>query len=708
MSLYATLHHRKRTPERRQAWPSGPARQRRLSLFPAVKALALAALLGNLSLPHQGPVAAATPPDPRFGVVEAYRASDLATKAGVGWERIIFYWNLLQPRSSADWNAGYLPDGVLQGELDQGREVVGLLISTPAWAGAGRPTDPPRNLHLPYDHPDNYWGQFVKRIVSHYRGRIDTWVIWNEPDIWDAANPGYTWGGSEADYYQLVKVAYQAAHAASPEAKILLAGLTYWWDQSYEREQYFRRLLQVASQDSTAPANNWYFDAAVLQLYNDPAGLRDVPLAFHRLMAERGFDKPIWINETNVAPWDDPQHRLTADWFRATQDEQASYLIQAFAYALTANVERLSVYKMLDDAELPPEAEPFGLVRADGSPRPAYTALQVALRYFAGVTSGEVERKHDVVRIALHRDGERVTVLWNQSPQRIQASVPAVAAEALLVEKNGQSRPLTPNRGSYNLELEPATYHTVPGMPDFYAIGGSPLLILERAGGQSQVLVSAESKCPGCDSSRARFFEATGHSVSGQWLTFYDRVGGLDVMGYPRSEVGFDPSAGQWVQYFQRAVLEWHSENPPAHQVLGRLLADEVYPGADEPLDSAPPSARSYAFFPASPDRPTGLGHGVGNYAPDGTYVGFRAFFEGHGGGQTFGYPKEEPKLRQGRWTQRFQAAVFEHHPENPAPYTVELELLGDELIAQRGLKLEARSEYWPELTGGAGGRILA
>ena len=663
--------------------------------FPVLGLALLAAQIAFLLLPTEVTSAPAAPPDPRFGVVEAYRAPDLATQAGVAWERFIFYWHVIQPRSADDWNSGYLHDGVLQNELDSGRSVVGLLISTPPWASdGGRRTDPPRNLYLPYDHPDNAWGRFVYRIVSQYRGRIDTWVIWNEPDVWDQNSPGFTWGGSEADFYQLMKVAYQSAKAADPEAKILLPGLTYWWDQTAGREQYLTRLLRLASQDPTAPANGWYFDGVVLQLYNDPANLRDIPLEYRRRLAEFGLDKPIWINETNVAPWDDPTHPLSADWFRATQDEQASFIIQAFAYALTAGVERISVYKMLDDPDLPVEAEPFGLVRADGTPRPAYTALQVATRHFAGVTSGEVYRQGDVVRIVLHRKGERISVVWNQSPQPAEASIAAIADEAILVSKSGDSRAVVPDRGIYRLPLEPATYHTIPGLPDAYAIGGSPLILVERIDGAEpidvagQIPVSTTSSCPGCDPAHSRYFAITGHTVSGQWLDFFERAG-LDVMGYPRSEVIVDPLTGQWAQYFQRVVLEWHAVNPTAHRIQRRLLADDVYPGADAPLEPGPPSSRRYAFFPASPDQPTGLGHGVSDYAPDGTYIGFKAFFDAHGGVMTFGYPKEEPVLREGRWTQRFQAAVFEYHPENAAPYRVQLELLGDKLIEQKHLQLE-------------------
>ena len=97
-------------------------------------------------------------------------------------------------------------------------------------------------------------------------------------------------------------------------------------------------------------------------------------------------------------------------------------------------------------------------------------------------------------------------------------------------------------------------------------------------------------------------------------------------------------------------------------------------------------------------DRPTGLGHFVADYTRDGRPIYFKQFFDAHGGVQTFGYPKEEPQLRNGRWTQRFQAAVFEYHPEfdrdgclpgTTTPYRayrVQLELLGDKYIQQRGL----------------------
>lgn len=191
----------------------------------------------------------------------------------------------------------------------------------------------------------------------------------------------------------------------------------------------------------------------------------------------------------------------------------------------------------------------------------------------------------------------------------------------------------------------------------------------------------------------------TGHAVSGDWLSFVRGHGNVDNVGLPRSDVVDDPlSPGQQVQYFQRAVLEYHPENPPGSQIQRRLLGDILYPGSDPPVspDDAPPGPSQY--FPYSPDRPTGLGHFVANYTRTGQPLYFKDYFDSHGGVAAFGYPKEEPKLRDGIWTQRFQAAVFQYHPEYDRDgfvpgtsiplrtYRVQLELLGDEYIKVMGL----------------------
>ena len=95
-----------------------------------------------------------------------------------------------------------------------------------------------------------------------YAGRIDRWIIWNEPDIDDPTAPGHTWDGDIAQFAQLQRVAYLAAKEANPDAVIHLGAFTYFWDPGY-----FDRFLDVLAADPDAAANDFYFDAATAHLY---------------------------------------------------------------------------------------------------------------------------------------------------------------------------------------------------------------------------------------------------------------------------------------------------------------------------------------------------------------------------------------------------------------------------------------------------------
>ena len=98
----------------------------------------------------------------------------------------------------------------LRADVARGVRVAAVLQFTPGWAQsnpiAGQ-RSVPKNLNLPFDDPANYWGQFVYQTVKFYSGRIDEWVIWNEPEFRpnepDAGTGTYTWAGTDAQFAQL-------------------------------------------------------------------------------------------------------------------------------------------------------------------------------------------------------------------------------------------------------------------------------------------------------------------------------------------------------------------------------------------------------------------------------------------------------------------------------------------------------------------------
>jgi len=160
---------------------------------------------------------------------------------------------------------------------------------------------------------------------------------------------------------------------------------------------------------------------------------------------------------------------------------------------------------------------------------------------------------------------------------------------------------------------------------------------------------------------RSRYFPETGQTVQGAFLDFWEGRGGLDIFGYPIS--GEFQQNGVTVQYFQRARMEWRPSNPPAFRVQLGLLGSEVHGPAE----------------PAVPNWVTPWNPNARYFAATGHVVtgAFLNFFDTRGGLDIFGYPISEAQLDGGMTVQWFQRARMEWHPENPAPWRVQLTLLG-------------------------------
>lgn len=442
-------------------------------IFSLLTALTLAPPLhAQAPDPPPIPTPPADPPDRAFGAVETYHTPDLADAAGVGWTRIIFYWSELKKDGPGTWNEFHAPYARIDREIEGGREVVGLLKHTPAFATDGMTgAGVPRGLYLPVDDPGNLWAGFVREVVTAYRGRIDRWIVWNEPDI-PLDVYGTQWAGTPADYYRLVKVAYLAAHEVNPDAQIHLGGLTYWHDPDY-----LNTFLEAASADPTASQHGYYFDVVSLHIYFQPMTTPDIVAALQDTLADYGLDKPIWINETNAPPYDDPTQPWADPMFAVTQDQQAAFLLQEFALALASGVERVGVYKWIDEPPPDPGFEPYGLLRADRSPRPAYAAYEVITAYYAGTEAAQRSEGPGHQGVTLLRGDAVTRVLWADTAHAVELRVPALAESALLVDQTGAAQTIHPQAGDYVLRLPGADCDPAGGC----LLGGPPAVIVESA-----------------------------------------------------------------------------------------------------------------------------------------------------------------------------------------------------------------------------------
>ncbi len=433
------------------------------------------------------------PPDVRFGAVEAFRDPVAAAEAGVGWERILFYWSELQPNGPDDWNGYHVPDEWLGQAAAAGREVVGLLKNTPAWATDGLPgCGVPRGLDLPVDDPGNLWATFVRRTVQIYAGRINHWIIWNEPDI-TPGTYGAEWCGSVEEYYRLLQVAYLAAHQVNPDVTIHLAGSTFYHDRTY-----LRRFLTVATQDPTGAEHGYYFDVVSLHIYFQTEEVPHIINETRAALNTYGVNKPIWLNETNASPDSDPLWPLVRPCWRVDLREQASFLLQSFALALAAGVERVGVYKW-SDGGLPPGGEPFGVIRPDFSRRPAYESFRLITTYYAGTRSARTDREHLFYQVTLNRGEQTTRVLWARTATTVTVRVPALAAEGLLVAQTGEVQTVQPVDGHYTVTLPAARCpqeHAACAVSHPDCLVGGPTYLLVESGTGDPGPVEAETPTP--------------------------------------------------------------------------------------------------------------------------------------------------------------------------------------------------------------------
>lgn len=166
-----------------------------------------------------------------------------------------------------------------------------------------------------------------------------------------------------------------------------------------------------------------------------------------------------------------------------------------------------------------------------------------------------------------------------------------------------------------------------------------------------------------------RYFQETGHNVSGEFLRFYDAYGGRAIFGYPLTRVLVEK--GREVQYFQRARMELHPDRPEGQRVqLGDLGVELGYTQPPIPPDQIPRSEHpDKRFFP-------GTGHTV-------TFA-FLDFYDKNEGPVVLGDPIGEWVIElNGRIAQYFQRGKLEWYPENPAGLRVQPGMLGTIYVQQ-------------------------
>jgi hypothetical protein len=281
--------------------------------------------------------------------------------------------------------------------------------------------------------------------VRYYSTRgIHHWIILNEPDV-RAPDEGNVveFDGDVADYFAMLKVAYLAAKSVDSESHIQIAGMSWWSDWVKGRQPYLYRLLERIAEDPDAGENHWYFDGISVHVYFTTSSVWLMLEAYRDFLDEFDLeDKVIWITEFNASPRCDPVGGLDAP-FHVSLQQQSNYIVQASALALAAGVQRMAVYRLYDDHFTPGESEPWGLIRYDGSRRPAFDAYQQVIARFTGAQRVRRFYLPEATLVTMAFPDHTLYVMWSDTYEPGQFVVNAGSRTEPLTVFDAQGREWT-------------------------------------------------------------------------------------------------------------------------------------------------------------------------------------------------------------------------------------------------------------------------
>lgn len=486
---------------------------------------------------------------------------DNGKATGAAWNRWPLYWyDIEQAENDFDWA---FQDVAVENDLAQGLRLDAILLGTPLFyttvaKGAtslprpvpGHPLSintvqaaTPQGLYQPIysDGTDilgegkqinslNRWARFVYTAVSRYKPGgvlaqangwpaaqgVTHWEMWNEPDL------SAFWDGSTADYARLLQVGYLAAKLADTNAQVIFGGLA----NESSNISFYNDVMGIFDADSQAATYNYYHDILATHnyLYAWRSWLQvwraDIPLA------ERGLEKPIWLNESGVSVWDDypgPVCEPTSP-FRASMSEQADFIIQSAFYATFAGADNIFIFQLYDDCGnqpgstnftpvtsctgdplLDPGGDAFGLFRNvsnsavsgcywehpnGGTPRPGFTALQLLTTYFTDVeplwwrypgNDAPISGPQEWIAFYQPETQSRILGLWARFGSEQTAVIPTTNADgtAQLIWPDGITQTLTAVNGEFTITLPGATNQNAIWDPTLYPIGGRPAILIE-------------------------------------------------------------------------------------------------------------------------------------------------------------------------------------------------------------------------------------
>jgi polysaccharide biosynthesis protein PslG len=297
--------------------------------------------------------------------VEEEKDLSLVEDLGVGYVRFDVRWDEAENETKEINTSIYAPH--FSNLLTRGiRAIASLNFNNPSYGAA--------SIFSSFTPPQiDGFARFAYAMVKQYQGRKDiTWEIYNEPN-----QPGFWPNPNAIDYMDLAAATSSAIRLADPEAEIFGPSLGHGplekrpqpppWSSEYLDFLYLKRCL----------------DEGLLPLVNkvsvhpypveDPEAVTKTYDLLRSLLRKYpgGSQIPLSVSETGYS---------TQGEYRVSEREQAMWLPRQILINLSKRISPTIIWSLRDMSVVQGESNEFyGLVRSDGSKKPAYGSVKTLI-----------------------------------------------------------------------------------------------------------------------------------------------------------------------------------------------------------------------------------------------------------------------------------------------------------------------------------------
>jgi len=303
-------------------------------------------------------------PEDFAGIVHAGQTNTpeeyaLLDRMGVSWILTTFYWDRIEGEEGK-WNfVDY--DKYVDTAKAAGKKIIGVLAYDVSWIhknGKARDYIPPDKVHL--------FLNYVQLTTAHFKGRVDAWCIWNEPNT-------IFWNGSRDEYLSLTRQASDALREI--DSDVILLGGAFNRGVFGLPTAYIKGLFESGAMEKA--------DAVAFHPYElNPHRTTRLYMEFRAMVAKYGFEDRIWVTEAGYP---------TGGWYPTAVSEKKfpAYIVKTFIDLAISGAKKILWYQLFDPLKrVKSDSEGyFGLVRSrDDYTSKGAEAYRLCAVYLAGAT----------------------------------------------------------------------------------------------------------------------------------------------------------------------------------------------------------------------------------------------------------------------------------------------------------------------------------